>query len=105
MQWFAGFRFVGLAGDDASYLEDYNAGLARAVTQHYVEAEQGGTRYGFWLPGGTPVMALVSCSPRPSPGSGICRSRQIFRLEYEVNRLLQVGPSFLESYALRTRSG
>ena len=33
MQWFAVLRFVGLAGDDASYLEDYIAGLARAVTQ------------------------------------------------------------------------
>jgi hypothetical protein len=55
MQWFAVFRFVGLAGDDAGYLDDYRSGLARAVTQHYVEVEQGGARYGFWLPGGTPV--------------------------------------------------
>jgi hypothetical protein len=55
MQWFAVFRFVGLASDDASYLGDYRSGLARAVTQHYVEPAQGGTRYGFWLPGGTPV--------------------------------------------------
>lgn len=55
MQWFAVFRFLGLAGDDPSYLEDYASGLARAATQHYVEAAQGGTRYGFWLPGGTPV--------------------------------------------------
>jgi YVTN family beta-propeller protein len=48
-QWFAAFRFVGLASDDASYLEDYKSGLARAVTQYYVEPEQAGTRYGFWL--------------------------------------------------------
>lgn len=55
-QWFAAFRFVGLASDDASYLEDYKSGLARAVTQYYVEAEQAGTRYGFWLfaPAGGP---------------------------------------------------
>lgn len=48
-QWFAAFRFVGLASDDGSFLEDYKSGLARAVTQYYVEAEQAGTRYGFWL--------------------------------------------------------
>ena len=54
-QWFAAFRFVGLASDDASYLEDWQSGLARAVTQHYVEAAQGGTRYGFWLGGGDRV--------------------------------------------------
>jgi hypothetical protein len=54
-QWFAAFRFVGLAGADAGYLEDYRSGLARAVTQHYVEVEQSGTRYGFWLYGGNRV--------------------------------------------------
>lgn len=54
-QWLAAFRLVGLAGDDASFLEDYKSGLARAVTQWYVEAEQAGRRYGFWLGGGDPV--------------------------------------------------
>jgi uncharacterized repeat protein (TIGR01451 family) len=54
-QWFAAFRFVGLASDDASYLEDWQSGLARAATQHYVEVEQDGTRYGFWLGGGDRV--------------------------------------------------
>jgi hypothetical protein len=48
MQWQSTFRFLGLAGSDATYLEDYRANLARAVTQWYVEADQGGTRYGFW---------------------------------------------------------
>jgi hypothetical protein len=46
-QWLAAFRFVGLASDDPSYLEDYRSGLARAVTWHYVE----GNSYGFWLDG------------------------------------------------------
>ncbi|MBM4467394.1 MAG: hypothetical protein FJ014_17870, partial [Chloroflexi bacterium] len=54
-QWFAVFRFVGLASDDPSYLEDHQSGLARAVTQHYVEAQQNSTGYGFWLYGGDPV--------------------------------------------------
>ena len=48
-QWFAAFRFVGLASSDASYLEDWRSGLARAVTQHYVAAQRDGNTYGFWL--------------------------------------------------------
>ena len=41
-QWIAAFRFLGLASDDASFLEDYRSGLARAVTQQYAELEQRG---------------------------------------------------------------
>ncbi len=54
-QWFAVFRFVGLAGDDSSYLADWQSGLARAVTQHYVEANGDGVAYGFWMDGDSPV--------------------------------------------------
>jgi hypothetical protein len=36
-QWIAAFRFVGLAGDDASFLEDYRGNLSRAVSQHYAD--------------------------------------------------------------------
>ena len=46
-QWIAAFRFLGLASGDASFLEDYRSGLARALTQHYAELVQGGRRYGF----------------------------------------------------------
>jgi YetA-like protein len=56
-QWNSVFRFVGLAGDDASFLDDYRANLARAVTQQYVAADQNGTRFGFLLGGWQPVAA------------------------------------------------
>jgi hypothetical protein len=46
-QWLAVFRFLGLASDDASFLEDWRSGLARAVTQQYAEVERDGRRYGF----------------------------------------------------------
>ena len=46
-QWIAAFRFVGLASDDGSFLDDYKSGLARAVTNHYVEAQKNGVSYGF----------------------------------------------------------
>lgn len=54
-QWVAVFRFVGLASEDPSYLEDWRSGLARALTQFYVEPTAGGTAYGFWLWSGPPV--------------------------------------------------
>jgi hypothetical protein len=46
-QWIAAFRFLGLASEDASFLEDYRSGLARALTQQFAELERGGKRYGF----------------------------------------------------------
>ena len=46
-QWIAAFRFLGLASNDASFLEDYRSGLARALTQHYAELVRDGRRFGF----------------------------------------------------------
>jgi hypothetical protein len=46
-QWIAAFRFLGLAGDDASFLEDWRSGIARGLTQQYAEVERDGRRYGF----------------------------------------------------------
>jgi hypothetical protein len=54
-QWNSVYRFVGLAGDDPGYLDDYRMNLARAVTQQYVAADRDGTRYGFLLGGVAPV--------------------------------------------------
>ena len=52
-QWASTFRFVGLAGDEPSYLDDYRMILARAVTQQYVAPGP----YGFILAGWRPVTA------------------------------------------------
>jgi hypothetical protein len=46
-QWAAAYRFVGLASEDPSFLDDYRSSLARALTQHYTELERGGRRFGF----------------------------------------------------------
>jgi hypothetical protein len=54
-QWFLAFRFIGLASDDPSYLDDYRQGLARSVTQHYVEGLKDGKAYGFWTGPSEPV--------------------------------------------------
>src|SRR6185436_5585774 len=46
-QWLAVFRFLGLASADASFLDDWRTGLARAVTHQYLEVTRDGKRYGF----------------------------------------------------------
>lgn len=46
-QWLTAFRFVGLAGPDASFLEDYRSGLARMLTHQYAELQKDGKTYGF----------------------------------------------------------
>ena len=46
-QWINAFRFLGLASEDGSFLEDFRSGLARAVTQHYTESRRDGVSYGF----------------------------------------------------------
>jgi hypothetical protein len=90
-QWFAAFRFVGLASNDASYLDDYKSGLARAVTQYYVEAEQNSTRYGFWLD--CPIDPLAPCPDVPSsPAStsqlwmvSLYDMNNLYRLQHDTN--------------------
>jgi hypothetical protein len=46
-EWTAAYRFLGLASDDPSFLEDYRSNLARALTQSYAEVEKDGRRYGL----------------------------------------------------------
>src|SRR6185436_16038560 len=51
VQWHSVFRFVGLAGNDATFLEDYTANIARQYTLNYAEVLQNGVRYGFLTDG------------------------------------------------------
>jgi hypothetical protein len=74
-QWIQTFRFVGLAGDDASFLEDYRGNLARAVSQYYAELQQGDRRFGFWCD-----------TPLASPGTH--HTDQLWMLTlYDMNNL------------------
>jgi hypothetical protein len=46
-QWINAYRFLGLASEDASFLDDYRLSLARVLTHNYTELERGGRRFGF----------------------------------------------------------
>lgn len=50
-QWHSVFRFVGLASNDATFLEDYAANIARQYTLNYADVLQNGVRYGFLTDG------------------------------------------------------
>lgn len=82
-QWFAAFRFVGLAGDDASYLDDWRSGLAREVTQWYVETEQSGRRYGFLI-GGPPLTGPGSYSSDQLWIASLYDMNNLFRLQRDT---------------------
>jgi hypothetical protein len=85
-QWFAAFRFVGLASDDASYLDDYTSGLARAITQYYVEANQSGTAYGFWI-----SCPIDHAAPCPFARSGPESTDQLWMATlYDMNLLYRL---------------
>lgn len=47
-QWLAAFRFIGLASEDSSFLEDVRSGFSRAITQNYGDLTRNGVHYGFW---------------------------------------------------------
>jgi fibronectin type III domain protein len=53
-QWQYIFRFMGLASDDASFLDDFRLNFARMITQLYVAPVKNGVTYGFW--GGPSLM-------------------------------------------------
>jgi titin len=57
-QWQNVFRFIGLASDDASFLEDFRLNFARSITQQYAALTRNGVTYGFW--GGPDLMAATS---------------------------------------------
>ncbi|HEY2291790.1 MAG TPA: fibronectin type III domain-containing protein [Thermoanaerobaculia bacterium] len=57
-QWQYVFRFMGLASNDASFLDDFRLNFARMITQLYVAPVQNGVTYGFW--GGPDLMPSTS---------------------------------------------
>ena len=84
IQWLTAFRFMGLASDDASFLEDYRSGLARAVTQQYTELNRNGVRYGLWG-GPTLLTAPGSYSNDQSWQTAFYDTDLLFRLEQDTN--------------------
>jgi hypothetical protein len=76
-QWINAFRFLGLASEDGSFLEDYRSGLARAVTQHYVEARRNGVSYGFL---GERAVAAGTYIDGPMWMHGFYDTNNLFRL-------------------------
>lgn len=69
-QWNRAFRFLGLASDQAGYLEDWHSGMQRALTQHYVEQQWSDDmqNYGFMLPGDQGAFPYF-CPPWRDPGN------------------------------------
>lgn len=81
-QWTAAFRFLGLASEDASFLEDYRSNLARAVTLQYAELEQGGRRYGFL--GDKPLTTPGTGEAGPTWTNGFYDAENLYRFQLDT---------------------
>ncbi len=64
-QWQNVFRFMGLASNDASFLEDFRLNFARSITQQYTAVVRNGVTYGFW--GGPDLMTATGDNSPTTP--------------------------------------
>jgi hypothetical protein len=58
-QYYQIFRFLGLASDDASFLDDWRSNTARFLTQNFALVQQGGQLLGFTEPSGGGTTTIV----------------------------------------------
>lgn len=93
-QWINAFRFLGLASADGSFLEDFRSGLARAVTQHYVEARRNGVSYGFL---GDRAVTPGTYIAGPMWMQGFYDSNNLFRLLRDTGDAPLGNPAILPS--------
>ncbi|HSF44083.1 MAG TPA: hypothetical protein VLT87_30120 [Thermoanaerobaculia bacterium] len=82
-QWIHAFRFLGLASDDPSFLEDYKSGLARALTWNYAELERSGRRYGF-LGGEKPLKGPGTYEAGPWWTTGFYDAENLYRFKRDT---------------------
>ncbi|HWN43617.1 MAG TPA: fibronectin type III domain-containing protein [Thermoanaerobaculia bacterium] len=96
-QWINAFRFLGLASEDGSFLEDFRSGLARAVTQHYTEARRNGVSYGFL---GDRSVTAGTYIAGPVWTQGFYDSNNLFRLLRDSNDAPLGNPALAPSRVL-----
>lgn len=82
-QWINAFRFLGLASDDATFLEDYKSGLARALTWSYAELDRNGRRYGF-LGGDKPLNGPGTYEAGPWWTTGFYDAENLYRFQRDT---------------------
>jgi hypothetical protein len=80
-QWLSAFRFLGLAGEDPSFLEDFRSGLARAYSRQYAELVRDGRRYGFL---GEPGVGEGSFDSGPWWTNGFYDAENLYRYQVDT---------------------
>lgn len=98
-QWINAFRFLGLASEDGTFLEDFRSSMARAVTQHYVEARRDGVTYGFL---GERAVAAGTYLDGPLWMQGFYDSNNLFRLLRDTGDAPTGNPALPPSRVLTT---
>jgi hypothetical protein len=102
VQWHSVFRFVGLAGDDASFLDDYRANIARQLTHNYAEVLQDGVRYGF-LADGTEQQTITGPGTYSTDQlwmASLYDMNLLYRLQRDTNDTALGSPSVIPSQVI-----
>lgn len=83
-QFYQAFRFVGLAGDDASYLDDWRSNTARFLTQDFALVQRNGATVGFIEPSGQGSTTTIT-------GAGTYDTTQLWMASiYDFNTLYRL---------------
>lgn len=99
VQWHNVFRFVGLASNNATFLDDYRNNIAREFSIHYAELLQNGIRYGF-LADGTgqnTVMAPGNYSTDQLWMASLYDMNLLYRLQRDTNDAAIGSPALVPS--------
>jgi len=102
VQWQWVFRFVGLASDDASFLDDYRANIARQYTLNYVQVLQNGVAYGF-LVDGTEQQTISGAGTYSTDQlwmASLYDMNLLYRLQRDTNDAPIGSPSIVPSQAI-----
>jgi hypothetical protein len=79
-QFFQQFRFLGLASEDASFLDDWTSNTARALTQNFALVQNGGAALGFLETSGGGSTTIIN-------GPGSYESTQLWMAAlYDANQ-------------------
>lgn len=77
-QFYSVFRFVALAGDDASFLDDWRSNSARWLTRNYVQGSRQGQTLGFIELSGCRNPGVNSTCEEPIDGPGTYYTTQLW---------------------------
>jgi hypothetical protein len=99
-QWINTFRFLGLASEDPSFLDDYRLGLARVLTHNYTELKRNGRTYGFLGEKAIQEQGQGTYVSGPWWTNGFYDAENLYRLQRDTGDAPAGEPALVPSHVL-----